>query len=128
MHTNLKILPLVITAALAWTGQAVAQSATLDVTLEVLDDVSEVDAVVLRLEDARERDEVRERNAEEARERDEFDREVRDAETERDVIEREGSTDRTERRELQNEEDDLERDFEATRERDTVVEQPAEGI
>jgi sirohydrochlorin ferrochelatase len=102
-------------AGLAGAGQTWAQSATIDVTLEVLDDVSEIDAVVLRLEDAREADEDRTRRVDEERERDEFDRSVRDAETERETRDREVETDRDERRELQNEEEDLEAEFERDR-------------
>ena len=110
-------------------GPALAQTETIDVTLEVLDDVSDIDAVVMRLEDARDRDEDRDRRIDEEREREDFDSSVRDAEGERERRERDDETERNERRELQNEERDLEVDFERERQTPEVSpgETPAQG-
>ncbi len=101
-------------------GVAHAQSGPIDVTLEVLDDVSDIDGVVVRLQDVRDRDDDRARDQDETRARDEFERSVRDAQAEREALEREAAADREERREIQNAEEDLRRDFEA-RERETTA-------
>lgn len=115
------LLPLTALAGLAVAVPALAQPEPIDVTLEVLDDVSEIDAVVMRLEDARGRNEERERNVDEARERDELERTVRDAGAERDRLERDSAVERDEHRELQNEEEDLEAEFDRERERDRAL-------
>lgn len=104
--------------ALGLAGAVFAQSETIDVTLEVLDDVSQIDAVVMRLEEARERDEDRERVRDEEREREELQRSARDAGAEREQRERDVAVERDARRELQNEEQDLAVEFERDRARE----------
>jgi len=105
-------------------GQAMAQDDVFEVTLEVLDDVTDVDGVVLILEEqdrreraARSEDEQDERRAVErdAREQDEG--------LERGTAERDFEGERDERREERVEDRDLERDRD-----DTIIEEESDIV
>jgi hypothetical protein len=87
-----------------------AQNEAFEVTLEVLDDVSEIDAVVLRLEneDRRNVEDREQRQEEREREFAADERERREA----DLVRRDFEREADERRESDLEERDIERDFE----------------
>lgn len=127
MNRTHKYLPIAMLFALASANQAYAQTDGIGVTLEVLDDVSEIDAVVMRLQDARERDEVGDQVRDEERERDQVSDRDRNRDGDRagdgDLRDEKSETDRDERREVENEERDLERDFDERAERDRQLEE-----
>jgi len=109
-------------------GQAMAQDDVFEVTLEVLDDVADVDGVVLILEeqDRRERD-ARSEEEDGRRRAEERDARERDEGLEGDTAESDFAGERDERREEQIEDRDLERDRDDTIIEETdVVEPPVE--